>query len=127
MRPATAATLAATLLAPALPAAGQEIYASSEGHEYALTCNADGLVLTSLYPVARFTGQGAATQVASAIEVLYLGTACDSWSPVLGGGGWSFANGGFAARFGRHDIGFPRQELWCPPGGPQPAYHACTG
>jgi hypothetical protein len=93
-----------------------EPYVSSDGHEYALTCNADGYVLTSLAPVSRFRGQGADTQVTKRTEVLYLGQSCDSFLDVAGTGSWGWANGGFGAEF---DTGLrvmlPRQELVCAP------------
>lgn len=31
---------------------------SAAGHEYALTCNANGYILRSVHPVSRFIGQG---------------------------------------------------------------------
>lgn len=87
---------------------------SGEGHEYALTCNQDGYILSSLYPVARTVGRGSATQHVSEIEKLYLGRSCDAASLRLGGGQWCWANGGFLVEFSDGSIGFPRQELSCP-------------
>ena len=99
----------------ALPnvAASQEgwIYVSQEGHQYRAKLNADGVVLESLYPVARFTGSGAMTQVITGIEALYLGRDCDAYSKVLGSGTWAWANGGFVARLESKEIWFPRQEI----------------
>jgi hypothetical protein len=86
---------------------------SSEGHEYELTCNQDGFVLSSLYPVARTVGRGAATQYVSEIEKLYLGRSCDAASPSQGEGEWCWANGGFKVDFAEGVVGFPRQELYC--------------
>ncbi|MCR8546790.1 hypothetical protein M4578_03040 [Salipiger sp. P9] len=98
-------------------AAAEDIpYVSSEGHEYRLTCTRDGYVLTSMAPVSRFTGQGAATQVARRTETLYLGRSCDSFLDVAGAGTWGWANGGFGAEFpGGLRVMFPRQELYCAP------------
>lgn len=87
------------------------IYISGEGHQYQYARNANGAVLTSLYPVARFTGTGALTQVETGIETLYLGRDCDAFAKVLGEGTWAWANGGFVVEFGGHRIGFPRQEI----------------
>lgn len=42
-------------------------------HEYEGSCNADGYVLTSNYPVTRTIGQAALTSYVSSIEKLYLG------------------------------------------------------
>lgn len=93
-----------------------QAYVSSGGHEYALSCNADGYVLTSLAPVSRFRGRVADTQVTKRTEVLYLGQSCDSFLDEAGTGSWGWANGGFGAEF---DTGlrvmFPRQELVCAP------------
>ncbi|MHA7870442.1 MAG: hypothetical protein ACX93U_23465 [Salipiger thiooxidans] len=113
----TIVAIALGLLSTALRAQPvDEPYVSSDGHEYALTCNADGYVLTSLAPVSRFRGQGADTQVTKRTEVLYLGQSCDSFLDVAGTGSWGWANGGFGAEF---DTGlrvmFPRQELVCAP------------
>ncbi|MCC1482321.1 hypothetical protein J1C52_11765 [Roseibaca sp. Y0-43] len=103
----TALTLAASLMA----STGQAYV--SGGHEYGLTCNPDGYVLTSRYPVARTKGFGAATQVVSGIEKLYLGKSCDAFHPIFGGGRWCWANGGFVAEFAEFRFGFARQELHC--------------
>jgi len=94
-------------------AVGQEdwTYVSQEGHQYSASLNADGAVLVSLYPVARFTGSGAMTQVITGIETLYLGRGCDAYSKVLGSGTWAWANGGFVTRFEDREIWFPRQEI----------------
>ncbi|MVO15477.1 hypothetical protein [Parasedimentitalea huanghaiensis] len=87
------------------------IYVSSEGHQYRFSNNPDGAVLESLYPVARFTGTGAMTQVITGIETLYLGRDCDAFAKMLGNGTWSWANGGFVVELGAGRIGFPRQEI----------------
>lgn len=86
-------------------------YVSGEGHQYRYERNENGAVLTSLYPVARFTGFGAMTRIETGTEVLYLGRDCDAYSKVLGEGNWSWANGGFVVEFDNHRIGFPRQEI----------------
>lgn len=87
---------------------------SSDGHEYTLSCNGDGYVMGSLYPVVRFVGSGAATQTVTGTETLYLGRSCDAYSKSLGTGSWCWANGGFLVSFPAIQIGFPRQELYCP-------------
>ena len=83
----------------------------SRGHQYRASLNPDGVALVSLYPVARFTGTGAMTQVITEIETLYLGRDCDAFSKVLGRGVWTWANGGFGADFRDRKIWFPRQEI----------------
>jgi len=84
---------------------------SQEGHQYRASLNADGTVMDSLYPVARFTGTGAMTQVITGTETLYLGRNCDAYSKVLGSGTWAWANGGFVVQFEDRAIRFPRQEI----------------
>jgi hypothetical protein len=68
-------------------------YMDGGGNEYSSTANDHGVVLKSSH------------------AVLYLGKACDAFSPQYGKGTWAWANGGFLVRFGRVSIGFPRQEL----------------
>ena len=86
----------------------------SDGHAYKLTCNENGHVLTSVWPVIRMTGQGAGTQfVELKKEKLYLGRKCDAHHKLYGNGTWCWANGGFEADFGDIHIGFARQELIC--------------
>lgn len=101
---------AATLPAAA-PAQQGFVYVSSEGHQYRYDLNDNGAVLESLFPVARFRGTGAMTEIVTGTETLYLGRACDAYSEVLGQGTWAWANGGFAVEFDGHRIGFPRQEI----------------
>lgn len=88
-------------------------YVSSEGHEYGRSCNADGYVLASRYPVTRMVGSGANALPKSGIETLYLGKSCDAYSKLFGAGKWCWANGGFLVEFGNESLGFPRQELYC--------------
>lgn len=109
MQPRDAVLLASLLLTP-VSALG---YVSSDGHEYNSACNANGYVLTSLYPVARAVGYGASTEHVSGIETLYLGKSCDAYTKGFGSGTWCWANGGFLADFGGLSVGFPRQELFC--------------
>jgi len=87
------------------------VYISASGHQYRYSLNTDGAVLDSLYPVARFTGTGAMTQIITGIETIYLGRNCDAFSKVLGTGSWAWANGGFVVEFDAVKIGFPRQEV----------------
>jgi hypothetical protein len=49
---------------------------------------------------------------------IYFGRACGAFSPQLGRGRWSWANGGILFTFARRRIGFPRAE---PPFGGSPA------
>lgn len=84
------------------------------GHEYDATCNADGYILTSKYPVARASGQGAGTVYTSGIEKLYLGRSCDAFHAGFGNGQWCWANGGFLVTYSEIEFGFGRQELTCP-------------
>lgn len=91
-----------------------EDYISSSGHSYILSCNKDGYVLTSRYPVSRWIGEGYQTRAITDREAIYLGKSCDAFHEVLGKGTWGWANGGFAATFENDTrIGFPRQELQC--------------
>lgn len=102
------------LLASTISALGAP-YVSSDGHEYDLTCTADGYQLKSLYPVARIVGQGAGSRALSGRETLALGRSCDAFIKLFGYGDWCWANGGFRANFGGdRTISFPRQELFCP-------------
>ena len=57
--------------------ASESIAYVSNGHEYEGSCNADGYVLKSKYPVTRTIGQGSSTSYVSSIEKLYLGRTCD--------------------------------------------------
>ncbi len=98
-----------TLAAPA------SAYMSGEGHEYRLTCNANGYSLKSVNPVGRFIGHGAGTQIKSERETLALGRSCDAHVKAFGYGEWCWANGGFFATFPGGKIEFPRQELFCEP------------
>ncbi|TLP49132.1 MULTISPECIES: hypothetical protein [Cohaesibacter] len=89
-------------------------YVSSEAHAYRMSCNKDGYVLTSSYPVFRFIEGGAMSRVETLNpEKIYLGRSCDASHKVLGQGEWCWANGGFRATFDGHVIGFPRQEIYC--------------
>lgn len=94
--------------------AGNATAYDSGGHEYDATCNVDGYVLTSKYPVARAIVQGAASQSTASIEQIYLGRSCDAFNANFGSGQWCWANGGFIASFPEQEIGFARQELYCP-------------
>ena len=92
-------------------------YVSGEGHSYTLSCNSDGMVLSSTNPVSRFTGTGATANIEKLDpEKLYLGKTCDAFHKLLGYGKWCWANGGFVAEYDTVRIGFPRQELYCPNG-----------
>lgn len=87
---------------------------SGDGHAYEVSCNENGFVLTSLYPVFRFIENGAASTIEEGIETIYLGRSCDAFTKTFGEGQWGWANGGFIATFDRFSIGFPRQEPFCP-------------
>jgi hypothetical protein len=107
---------AAPLLTPPAAAktkAVEVLLISSEGHQYATTCNKSGFTLKSKYPVSRFTGSGAGTDVVTKQEVILLGRSCDALNDNLGTGTWCAANGGVSLSFDGHDIGFPRQEITC--------------
>lgn len=86
---------------------------SSDGHSYQMTCNENGFVLTSDYPVARFIENGVLSEVEEGIEILFLGKSCDAFTAVYGDGTWGLANGGFAVSFDDYRIGFPRQAPFC--------------
>lgn len=86
----------------------------ADGMEYDISCNADGYVLTSKYPVTRMIGTGVATEAVPGIERIYFGRSCDAYHKLFGTGKWCWANGGFRAEFPDHTFGFGRQELSCP-------------
>ena len=106
--------IAIALSVAATASSAQFTRTSAAGHEYALTCNANGYILRLVHPVSRFIGQGAGTQTIKGTEVIYMGRSCDAFSNVLGGGDWCWANGGFVVSLANARIGFPRQELYCP-------------
>jgi len=114
MRPAFPLALALVLSVAATAGHAQFTRTSAAGHDYAMTCNESGYVLRSVNPVSRFVGQGADTTLVRGTEVIYLGRSCDAFSKVLGGGTWCWANGGFLIGLAGSEIGFPRQELYCP-------------
>ena len=87
---------------------------TADGKEYDASCNADGYVLTSKYPVTRMIGTGVDTQAVPGIETIYFGKSCDAYHKLFGKGKWCWANGGFLAEFPDHTFGFGRQELSCP-------------
>lgn len=113
MRQAALPLALSLLTALPVPGSAQDdpVYVSDEGHQYRYTLNQDGAVLESLFPVARFTGSGAMTEVITGTETLYLGRNCDAFSKVLGQGSWAWANSGFAVEFQTRRIAFPRQEI----------------
>ena len=89
----------------------------ADGHSWQLSCNANGYVLQSDYPVSRILGFGADARQSDEREKLTLGKSCDALHSVLGKGKWCFSNGGFEARFEEHNIAFGyKQELWCETG-----------
>lgn len=90
---------------------------NANGHAYSMSCNADGYVLTSDYPVARHVENGANSSVWTQREPIYLGKSCDAHHPLFGNGKWCWGNGGFAVNFQTYRYGFARQELYCPNGG----------
>ena len=94
--------------------ASESIAYVSNGHEYEGSCNADGYVLKSKYPVTRTIGQGSSTSYVSSIEKLYFGRTCDAYHEIYGSGQWCWANGGFIAEFANARFPFARQELFCP-------------
>ena len=107
-------TISAVFLCCAAPvlAGDEEYYVSGAGDDYAITANANGYVLTSRYPKARFVEQGAASYVVRGVETFYFGKNCDAAHEVFGNGKWGWANGGFGAEFdGGFRLMFPRQEL----------------
>jgi len=88
---------------------------SSEGHSYIASCNDNGFTLTSEYPTSRFVEAGSASRVIKGTEVFYLGASCDVSNNYFGSGTWCWANGGFFIDFDKGaNIGFSRQELYCP-------------
>lgn len=105
------ALAAALIVAAPVPVLAGPVYSSSEGHRYDYSLNDNGAVLMSVNPVTRFKGSGAGTEEVTGTETLYLGRDCDAFSPVLGHGRWSWANGGFVVELDGARIGFPRQEI----------------
>ena len=94
-----AATVLATSFAAGVLAEGHDTVISSNGDEYSVSQDADGAVLRTLYPKARFYGQGAATELVRDHDELVLGYDCKAYSPYFGAGSWSWANGGFDVAF----------------------------
>ena len=111
----TCRTVLAAVAAIALTASAQAANYVSDGHEYKLSCNANGYVLTSVNPIVRTTGSGAGTEQVKGTEIINLGKSCDASHKLFGTGKWCWANGGFRAEFEGHLFGFPRQELYCEP------------
>jgi hypothetical protein len=106
------ALLASVLFSSALSASTYV----SEGHEYKLTCNNNGYILRSRYPVTRLIEGGVASRVETMKhEEIRLGKDCDAYHKIFGVGKWCWANGGFSVEFSLHNFGFPRQELDCEP------------
>ncbi|TFF19867.1 hypothetical protein E3C22_19580 [Jiella endophytica] len=114
--------LAISLLA--IPCGARAASVVADGHEYDVTCTADGYRLASKYPVSRMVGTGAGSHLVEGREILYLGRSCDAYTKVFGYGSWCWANGGFFAKFDRHHFGFPRQELACLP---EPSFQSNCG
>ncbi|MEP2532237.1 hypothetical protein [Shimia sp.] len=90
-------------------------YVSGGGDDYVITANANGYVLTSRYPKARFVEAGVNSHVVRGVETFYFGKDCDAAHTLFGAGTWGWANGGFGADFESFQLRFPRQEL---PDGP---------
>lgn len=94
-------------------ASAQNVRTSASSHEYYLTCNSNGYVLTPTNPLHVFADTSVASSIIRGTEIIYLGRSCDAFSQTLGGGKWCWANGGFSADLGSTSISFPRQELYC--------------
>jgi hypothetical protein len=67
-----------------------------------------------LYPVRRYLEAGAGSSFSAGKKTIFLGAQCDTFSEHLGAGQWCWANGGFRAGFADRELGFPRQEVYCP-------------
>ncbi|WP_417769571.1 hypothetical protein [Stappia sp.] len=106
--------VALSIAAPAF--AGELLYFSTEGHQYKYSKNKNGAILHSVNPVSRFKGQGAATEIVTRTETIYLGKSCDASSEFFGTGTWGWANGGFIVDFPTGTVRFPRQEIDVPNG-----------
>jgi hypothetical protein len=107
-------TLFALSLCLAAPAAAQDemLYYSADGDIYVLALNENGAVLTSKYPKAWFTGQGADFDIDVRHSIFYFGKSCDAYHDVYGEGTWGWSNFVFGAHFeNRYTLLFPRQEL----------------
>lgn len=74
----------------ALPALS---YTSSDGVDYTAKVNEHGAVLE---------GKNG--------DLLYLGKSCDAFSPTMGKGSWSWANGGFCVNLPSQRLCFARQD-----------------
>jgi hypothetical protein len=106
--------IAISFAAPAF--AGDLLYFSADGHQYRYSNNENGAVLQSVNPISRFKGQGAATEIVTGTETIYLGKSCDAYSEFFGSGTWGWANGGFIIDFQKGAVRFPRQEIDVPSG-----------
>lgn len=103
-------------------------YISSEGHEYQPTCTTESVMLKSVSPVTRIIENGANTKYVKGTEELVLTADCLAHTEVFGYGRWEWANGGFWITFPTYEIRFPRQELYCVSGEPDPlAESKCGG
>ena len=86
-------------------------FISNDGHQFKLQTSEGGVILKSLYPVARYTGMGARMKIIVGIESHFLGRDCDAFSKVLGPGTWASRNGAIMIEYSSYSIWFPRQEL----------------
>ena len=110
-RPMILIALAALVMAPGASAQDDVFYVSGAGDDYSIEVNANGYVLTSRYPKARFVEAGANARVVRGAETFYFGRQCDAVHTLFGAGRWGWANGGFGAEFDGFTLFFPRQEL----------------
>ena len=95
------------------PASAEDArWISSLGDAYTALENANGGILTSVYPKFWFVEAGANSHVEEGPDIIYFGKSCDAFHKVFGKGTFGWANGGFAVEFeSGQRIGFPRQEL----------------
>ncbi len=113
MKPLIHLAICATLLT--LPQTALADFVSSDGDRYTAEANHNGVVLTSVYPKARFIEDGTTSSILEGVEVLFLGSSCDAYSKAFGDGNWGWGNGGFVIDFdGGKRLAFPRQA---PPDG----------
>lgn len=111
MTPFQCTTFAALLTATPALAQSDVFYVSGAGDDYTIASNANGYVLTSRYPKARFVEAGTDSRVVRGVETFYFGKDCDAFHDLFGNGTWGWANGGFGAEFDSFRLMFPRQEL----------------
>lgn len=83
-------------------------YLATDGGLFAYKTNKYGAVLTSVEPFDETQTDDLAVRPG---ESLYLGRACDAFSPKFGDGVWNRTEGGFFVTFDDLRVAFPGQSI----------------